>query len=496
MSTHVAPLSQTAPTAVRRDRRWPRAAVGIAFGLALALGIWLRLWQLGTSPAWQWDEAVYWRVGVSVQHGVLAEHSVFGSPWEPFLYQPPAYFLLLARWFSAVGASIYHARLLGVLFTALMLPLLFWLLWKLHGPRTALLTLIPVVFDGWLMYIERASYIENVLAVLVVAALLLYQRALERPTLLRFALAGAGIGVAGAFKQTGIYVLVAVLLCWLIVRRDHRGHLLMLGVALGILAGYLGAMVRMYDLPGHDWFIQQNLHQVLRVLGADQSGGTLTSPVAGLHLLATQYKYFIISALAGLAALLIALRRLVQCYRERNWAPARDNALLFSWFGAGVVVFGSSSLKFPQYFALILIPGYCYLWTELQRWDWRSWLRYATPAAAGLAGIASLLLVLPAFRADPLQQVQHYAATRIPRGAIVVTEESIGDLIDQRWCTVEKSASCSGVASYAITWNTYLQSSFKQGDPAFHRMMIGARRITSFTGSTGTATVWLLRGKQ
>ena len=76
--------------------------------------------------------------------------------------------------------------------------------------------LIPVIFDGWLMYIERVSYIENALMLIVVTGLLLYQRALEHPSWQRFAIAGAVVGFAAIFKHTGAYVLLAVLLCWLV----------------------------------------------------------------------------------------------------------------------------------------------------------------------------------------------------------------------------------------------------------------------------------------
>lgn len=480
-------------TASTRHRRLGYGSV-LAFAVVLAAGLALRFWHLGVSPAWQWDEAIYYRVGLSVQHGVLQEHPVYGTAWVPFLYQPPIYFVLLARWFTLTGASVYHARVLGVIATAVMLALLFRLVWMLHGARKALLVMIPVVFDGWLMYIERASYIENVLMVIIVAALVLYQRALARPAWYNFALAGLGIGCAASFKQTGTYVLAAALLCWLIVRRNHRGHLVMLGVALTVIAIYLVAMVRMYDVPGHQWYIDQSLVQVRRVLGLQSSGGTLTSPAKLLHLLMQQYEYFIPSFLIALAALLVGLRRLLQCYRARNWQPARDNALLFSWFAAGVVVFGVSSLKFPQYFALILIPGYCYLWTELSDWNWPAAVRAALPLAAAVSGLASLFLVLPVFQPNPLEEVQQYAAGQIPRAAIVVTEESIGDLIQQRWCTVESAGACERVASYAITWKTYLQSSFSLGDPAFHQLMKGAVAIRSFGGPVGTATVWKLRG--
>jgi 4-amino-4-deoxy-L-arabinose transferase-like glycosyltransferase len=464
----------------------------VAFAVVLIVGTGLRLWHLGFSPAWQWDEAVYYRVGVNVQRGLLSEHVHYGVSWEPFLYQPPFYFLLLSRWFSLVGASIYHARLLGVLLTAAMQAVLFRLLWKIHGPAVALFAIIPVILDGWLLYIERVSYMENALMLFIATGFLLYQRALERPSWHRFAIAGAVIGFAGSFKQTGVYALLAVLLCWLVTRRAHKGHLVLVGVAVAVLAAYLAVMVRLYDPLGHDWFIGQSTTQLRRVLGLQHSGGTLTSAKGVLHLLAAQYRFFVPSILLALAAFLIVARRVLRCYLVRNWVPAQDNALLFSWLVTGIVVFGLSSLKFPQYFALILIPAYCFLWTEVARWDWRpAWKRTAM-AAAALAGLGSFLLTVPAFSANTLAEVQQYAAARIPATSIVVTEQSIGDLIQQQWCTVEVATKCVGPASYAITWRTYLQSSFQQGNADFHLMMRGAVPVKVFRGAVGTATVWKL----
>ena len=158
-----------------------------------------------------------------------------------------------------------------------------------------------------------------------------------------------------------------------------------------------------------------------------------------------------------------------------------------------MVVFGLSSLKFPQYFALILLPAYCFLWTEVARWNWRSIWKRGAVATAALAGLGSFLLTVPAFSVNSLAEVQQYAATKIPADNIVVTEQSIGDLIQQRWCTVEEATKCLHSAMYAITWRTYLQSSFKEGDTAFHKLMAGAVPVKSFHGAVGSATVWRLR---
>ena len=46
----------------------PRQAAGL-FLTALAVGIAIRMLRLDAFPAWQWDEAVYWRVTSNVQHG-------------------------------------------------------------------------------------------------------------------------------------------------------------------------------------------------------------------------------------------------------------------------------------------------------------------------------------------------------------------------------------------------------------------------------------------
>jgi hypothetical protein len=108
-------------------------------------------------------------------------------------------------------------------------------------------------------------------------------------------------------------------------------------------------------------------------------------------------------------------------------------------------------------------------------------------------GVVSFGLSVPALHTNTLADAQHYAATQLPRSAIIVTEQGIGDLIQQRWCTVEEATPCEPVASYAITWRTYLQASYKEGNPAFFRLMKGAIAIKKFSGPVGTATVWKLR---
>ena len=492
-------LDGAPPGRERRARRAGRVsraqmARGAAFAAILAEGAAVRFWDLSIKPGWQFDEGVYTRVASNVfYHGLISEHVTYGAPWSPDLYQPPFYAIILARWFALTGAGIGHARVLGVLCSLGTLITLWRLLSRIHDPGAALFIMVPITFDGWLLYVQRISYIENALLLLVTLGLLCYQRALDRPSWWRFASAGGLLGCAVAFKYTGSYVIGTVLLSWLIERREHGRHLLLLASALAVLGASILLQIRWFDVPGHDWFIQQTLVQVRRVLALQPSGGTLTSPVKALHLLLAEYKVFVPSLIIAVSAVAMALRRLWQCYRRRAWDPVRDNALLFSWMSAGIGVFGLSSLRYPQYFALILVPAYAFFWTEARHRDWSRRTLAVLTAAACLAGLLSFWGRVAAHDDNVFAQAQSYAARSIPGDAVVVADEAIGDLIAQPYCREQQADPCLGVASYAITWDTYLQTTWQLGDPAFHQMMAGAVKLTSWTGFNGTVTVWRLR---
>jgi 4-amino-4-deoxy-L-arabinose transferase-like glycosyltransferase len=470
----------------------PAAAAGL-----LAAATLLRLWQLGSKPGWQSDEPVYVSVATSVlRHGTLNEHLQYGLAWAPFLFHPPFYFLVLAGWFDLFGAGVPQARVLAVVMSLVMFALLGRLLWKLHGPRVALVTLAFVVCDGWLLYIQRVSYIENTLFVLIVAGVLLYQRALERPGALRFFIAGAVIGCATVFKYTGACVVLAAGIHWLIMRRRHRDHLILLGAWALTVAAYIGAMTPLFDVGSKDWFISDNLLQFERVVGLRSSGGTLTSPLALGHLLVHQYAVFLPSFIIAVAAFALIVARIVRCVRTRSVAPLQRNTLLFSWSVAALIAVGVSSVRYQQYFALFLVPMYCYLWTELPSIvTWRPRLKQLGPVLAAvvvLAGLGSFSLRVLSRSDNVLAQIRQYALTRIPRSDVVLAPEQIGDELTQRWCTLYRAPACRYAATYVITYTTFLQGN-PPSDPVLTAMIRESVKVKTFQGFKETVTVWRLR---
>jgi len=395
--------------------------------------------------------------------------------------------MLLAGWFGVAGPTITAARVLGVVFSAASLVALWLLLRRLtsSGPA-ATVAALPLVFDGWLLYIQRFSYIENLTVLLIAAGLLAYQRAVDTDR--GWVLAGVLTGVAVAVKYTAVPILLTVLLCWLIQRRAHRQHLRLLGAAVLIIALDQIVLIVVWGRV----YLSDTLTQIMRVLGVRSSGGTVTSPADLVHLLFRQYDVFIPSLLIALSGLVIAVSLLWQCYRKRDWTPARRQALLFSWSAAGVVTFGLSSLRFPQYFALILVPLYLLFWTTVSE-RLTPALRYAAVGAACAAGIASWVLSTNGQQVNPFQRTEQYAMGHLAPNAVVVADEQIGDLIPQPYCREQQAtAPCLRKASYVITWDTFLQQTQKLGDKAFDARFRGATAVWSVTGFSGTATVWKL----
>lgn len=467
---------------------------------AITAGTCLRLWQLYTKPGWQVDEVTYTSLGhMILVHGTLNLPIPYSQPWTPFLFHPPFYFLILAHWFSLVGTGIYQARILGVICSVISFGLLARLLWKLRGPGPATACLILIAFDGWMLYIQRISYMENLLMVLIVGMFVTYRRALEYPQLGWFAATGLLAGAATIFKHTGAYVLLALVINWALVHRHHRQHLVALGMALTVVVAYVSIMIHLFDYPGHDWYIQQTLVQVQRTLGLTRSKGTLSSPLEFLHLASRQYAVFLPSLLAAMAGIVLLFVTLIRCLHRRNLALLKGDTVIASWTLAGVIVFGASSLRYAQYFALVLIPAYCYLWTRLY-----TLVRARLPILVAIVGMAAILaLNLWSFNDRVLSrhdnvfaQVKRYAQLHIPHNDVVVAESSIAYEIPQPWCSPygrQLTVTCQDAASYIITWATYLQSDNPFHSKPLAAMLHRAVPVAKFTGFNGTVTVWRIQ---
>jgi 4-amino-4-deoxy-L-arabinose transferase-like glycosyltransferase/putative flippase GtrA len=474
------------------DRRYlPALATVIAGGAVL------RLWHLGTAPDWQMDELTYTALARNVlTHGTLNLPQAFGQPWTPFLYHPPFYFLLLARWFAITGVGIFQARLLGVIGVTVSLLLLSRLIWKVHGPLTAVVTALFLATDGWLLYVQRVSYMENILMVLVTATFLVYRKALDSHLMRWYMVAGLLGGASVIFKHTSGYVVAAFVIAWLMVRRDHRHHIALLGTSLAVTAAYVLAMLHLFDFNGHNWYVFQTLVQVRRTLGQQQTGGSLNSPLQLLHLATHQYAVFLPSLLIAFSGVILLAVDLVRSLRARNLAVFRDDVVFPAWALAGIAVFGAISITYPQYFSMVLIPVYCYLWARVvrvARHRLRPWMAVLGMALVVSIGVVSFHARVTESPGNVFQEAGQYVSTHIPRQDIVVAATPINYEIPQHWCSPTGgriSPLCLETAQYIVTWQTYLQSSNPYNYANLEKLLKNSTRVTSIPGFSGTVTIW------
>jgi 4-amino-4-deoxy-L-arabinose transferase-like glycosyltransferase len=491
------PRSRRAPSLSERWLRVPWQAWALVGVVALAAAV--RMWHLAAAPERQLDEITYNSVAVNlIRHGTLNVPLAYRQPWQPFLYHPPFYNVLLSLWDRLLSPTIYSARLLGIVGDVVALLLLSRLLWRLYGKQAALFAVTIVAFDGWLIYVQRISYIENLLLPIVIAALLAYERAVRRGTWPSYLLTGLLLGTASVFNNDGAYLLLVVVVHWAFIRRDTLRHAVALGVALAICGLYALAMISAYTLGGTDWWWHDTLVQIRRITGFQASAGTLNSPAALVHLLGSQYGIFLPSVLVGGAAVILLAVLAVRSMRRRSVQPLGPDLIVPSWAIAALLIFGPATLHFPQYFVLALLPLYCFLWTRT--WPWVS--KRARPALASvvavlvLAGLGSSYLRVSQ-DTSAFAEFQAYAARSIPRHSLIVAGvgDPLGYVIKQPWCSpgTRLSGYCARHASYVVTWQTYLQPPNPLHLASLQRLLDDSRPVKVFRQFSGKLTVWKVK---
>jgi hypothetical protein len=472
----------------------PLAAAGAVVGeLVAAAGIlsvaaFLRLWSIGTRPGFDWDEPVYAAVGRSVAggHGIYAKPSS-GVGQGLYLFHPPFHFELLGAWFALVGSGIAQARVLTALASLLTLALLYvllrrrWGAWAL-GPAAVLAT------DGWLVFTNRVSWIENIMMVLAVGGLLVYDRALRSGRMRSFAAAGLLLGGAAVYKHVGIYVLVAVLLHWVLVARERRREHRVLALAAGsvIVAYILGAILLTLS-HGGDAFLSDSAVQLQRLTGHKASRGSIGGG-ATLSALTGPYKVFALTLGLSAAGALVVAWRAAQALRRRSISAIPD-PLLFCWAASALVCFAALKLKMGHYFMMVELPLLLVLAAELRpRLRDRRRLALGLLAVALAANMMTFTLRFADRHDNALGAVAAYAAHDLPPGALVLTEESVGSIIGQPYCKLTKVSACAGQAQYLMIYR-----SLTQAPPAIAQLdglLRYATPLRTFTGFKERITVY------
>lgn len=485
------------PPPSRRPSWWSWKSVATIAILALAAA--LRLWSLRSRPGFDWDEPVYTSVATSLAHGHgLHIKPSYGVPREPYLFHPPFYFVALAGWFKVFGAGIVQARVLSALASLVSLAILYRLVLRRWGVL-ALPMLAVVATDGWLVFTNRVSWIENLMFVLIAAGMLAYDSGLRRSSVRRFALGALLLAFAAVFKHVAAYALLAVVIHWWLTKAHPQWHRRLL-LTVGCVAGcYVLVLIVATQHDGHNAFLDDTLVQLQRIAGQKSARGSINSGAVAGALLGPYKVFFGTLILSGVAMALVAWRTL-QVLRARGSSGPIADPLLFSWALAATITFGALKLKMAHYFMMIEIPLLLFLasesvaWIRRDRERRRARLRVAV-VACGLIVCANLVTFDLRFASrhdNALAAVTGYMGHAAPPGALVVTEESVGTIIPQPYCKFSQIGLCYDRMRYLIVYRSRTQA--PPDNALLNSLLWVARPLATFAGFKERITVYATPG--
>ena len=337
--------------------RTPVAVVAVAVGLVTLL---VHGYRLSVAPDVFSDEGVYLRLGTNVARGIglVADN-------RPFLYHPPAYFLIEAAYIKLAGltntdllTALFSVRSLNVFFSAITASFLLLFGRKLHSYKAGLIMAALFLMDPYVQRINRRNMLETFAMLCLLLGIYIFFT--HRQRLMKWQWLGSGIalGLATLTKEAMFIPLFALLgvVAWTrrtqltdAVRVVAIACLLYLSYPLGEIAVGNGPNYLAYKLTELGWVVSS-----ITGYGLEASSQKTLSP-ENLQILLGQYgASYLLIALAGIFTIILFLR-------FRHLMEAR---YLFVWsifsFGFGII-FGRVS---DQYFYFFIVPvalvnGYC-----------------------------------------------------------------------------------------------------------------------------------------
>jgi len=311
-----------------------------------------------------------------------------------------------------------------------MLVLLYAFVRRFIGKREALIALLVVASDDWILFTNQGIYLEDSQMILILCAMWTYWRATQsdltkgKQVLMHYLLAGVLVGVVIDYKQIGGFVVVSILINFALQRQQWKPHLLLLVVATSMFILYLVAMHLVFG----QLFDSATLTQLTRTAGTRSSAGLTYSPLTAIQAIVSIYWIFPTTILTLIGGSLLVTWRGFQYLRGKRKG---ENTVLLSWAAGGIVFAMSISLKSPHYMLLWLIPLYLFLVQEGSHIHTHIFRRGRNSALVFLTLLQIILAVnLWSFQmrfmnipGDVIIESNAYINTHIPSSALVAEQD-------------------------------------------------------------------------
>jgi len=201
--------------------------------LVAFLAVVLRMYNIEYFQVMTSDEAVYAQSSYAISRGYIPYRDVF-------LAHPPIYFLASSFWMILVGATLFNARSLNVLFGICTMVSIYFMCRKLYSTKVAVIASFFYTVLPFAVFFDRIFIVDNalgLLSILTVFAFLTYNKyGSFRYLLLSGFLAGLSLMTKFTAFQLILFILIALLLK---KRFKHIGWFLLAILPIPLFIGAL-----------------------------------------------------------------------------------------------------------------------------------------------------------------------------------------------------------------------------------------------------------------
>ncbi|MCA9408850.1 MAG: glycosyltransferase family 39 protein [Candidatus Omnitrophica bacterium] len=192
-----------------------------------------RLTNFKNSKARTIDEVVYVRLATQIVDGGLQQYTSIpyanelaaqgrdlpGYFFHPLFKHPPVFSLLIALSFKLFGINENAAAYIPILFSILMIPLIFLLGRMIFNAKIGLIAALILTFDPINIICSQKIWMESTLSFFILLSVTFFAYAIKSKKDIFFLLSGIGCGLAALTKYPSILTTFAFILYAMAVQR-------------------------------------------------------------------------------------------------------------------------------------------------------------------------------------------------------------------------------------------------------------------------------------
>jgi 4-amino-4-deoxy-L-arabinose transferase-like glycosyltransferase len=451
----------------------------------LLIAGFLRFYNISVSPGYEWDEPVYAQISAKTMEVGFPNNKGDGNVnnMVPYLYHPPFDFYLKGAWFTQVGAigpsgEITAGRVLSGIESLIGLIIAYFCLLEIAGSTGALIGLLLLATDGWLIYTARLNLIESGMMPWGMFGIWMYVLATKREKIIYYLLAGFFLAFAAVYKHTGIPFLIVPIINFAITRKDRKKHLLLVYTMCTVVLLYLIIMLFIWN----DYYRFQTWVQIERTLGNIGSRGLNYGLGAIITAVYQTYWVFVVTVATIIGVGIIGLYRFIRAVTGKKMF----NSVLLSWAISAFIFLAAIALKAPHYLIIVLIPGYMFIASELGQFGEGRAKRIIVTVIVGIALTINLYTWIVRFvepHDNALLETYKYFQT-VPVTAHVLDDDCVSTGIDQPSYNLDRYSSDQGIKDAAPNY-VVMYSSITQKPPvsqALQGLLLQSKLVERFQG--------------